>query len=84
MKPRRLTIHHILPALSLVFTLFVFAPVDLYLTSAEDLWFGLEDILPWLGLFGVILTDTGKNNISLKGRRIIREDLGDRTPRRKK
>ena len=35
-------------------------------------------------IIGVILTDTGKNNISLKGRRIIREDLGDRTPRRKK
>lgn len=26
-------------------------------------------------IIGVILTDTGKNNISLKGRRIIREDL---------
>ena len=28
-------------------------------------------------IIGVILTDTGKNNISLKGVRIIREDLGD-------
>ena len=53
MKTRRLSIHHILPALSLAFTLFVFAPVDLYLTSAEDLWFGLEDILPWLGLLAL-------------------------------
>ncbi len=53
MKPRRLTIHHILPALSLVFTLFVFAPVDLYLTSAEDLWFSLSDIAPWLGVMAL-------------------------------
>ena len=28
-------------------------------------------------IVGVILTDTGKNNISLKGRRILKEDLGD-------
>ena len=53
MKPRRLSIHHILPALSLVFTLFVFAPVDLYLTSAEDLWFSLSDIAPWLGVMAL-------------------------------
>ena len=53
MKSRRLSIHHILPAISLAVTLFIFAPVDLYLTSAEDLWFGLEDILPWLGLLAL-------------------------------
>ncbi len=53
MKSRRLSIHHILPALSLAVTLFIFAPVDLYLTSAEDLWFGLEDILPWLVLLAL-------------------------------
>ena len=28
-------------------------------------------------IIGVILTDTGKNNISLRGVRILREDLGD-------
>ena len=44
MKKHRLSVHHILPALSLVFTLFVFAPVDLYHSSAEDLWFSLADI----------------------------------------
>ena len=35
-------------------------------------------------IIGVILTDTGKNNISLKGRRIIREDLGDEKKKRGK
>lgn len=34
-------------------------------------------------IIGVILTDTGKNNISLKGHRIIREDLGDEDKRKK-
>ena len=53
MKTRRLTIHHILPALSLAVTLFIFAPVDLYLTSAEDLWFSLSDIAPWLGVMAL-------------------------------
>ena len=33
-------------------------------------------------IVGVILTDTGKNNISLKGRRILKEDLGDGRKRR--
>ena len=53
MKKRRFSIHHILPALSLVCTLFIFAPVDLYLTSAEELWFSLEDITPWLGVMAL-------------------------------
>ena len=53
MKTRRLTIHHVLPALSLAVTLFIFAPVDLYLTSAEDLWFSLSDIAPWLGVMAL-------------------------------
>ena len=53
MKKRRLSIHHILPALSLVFTIFIFAPVDLYLSSAEDLWFSLADIAPWLGIMAL-------------------------------
>ena len=53
LKTRRLSVHHLLPGLSLAVTLFIFAPVDLYLTSAGDLWFGLEDILPWLGLLAL-------------------------------
>ena len=53
MKPRRLTIHHLLPGISLAVTLFIFAPVDLYLTSAEELWFSLADIAPWLGVMAV-------------------------------
>ena len=53
MKKHRLSVHHILPALSLVFTLFVFAPVDLYLSSAEDLWFSLADIASWLGIMAL-------------------------------
>lgn len=35
-------------------------------------------------IVGVILTDTGKNNISLKGRRILREDLSDKPKKRKR
>ena len=35
-------------------------------------------------IVGVILTDTGKNNISLKGRRILKEDLGDESRKRRK
>lgn len=35
-------------------------------------------------IVGVILTDTGKNNISLKGRRILKEDLGEQTRRQKR
>ena len=50
MKTRRLSVHHLLPGLSLAFTLFVFAPVDLFLSSSEDLWFSLGDIAPWLGV----------------------------------
>ena len=34
-------------------------------------------------IVGVILTDTGKNNISLKGRRILREDLGEESKKRR-
>ena len=53
MKKRRLTVHHLVPGIFLAVTLFLFAPVDLYLTSAEDLWFTLEDILPWLGIMAL-------------------------------
>lgn len=35
-------------------------------------------------IIGVILTDTGKNNIRLKGQRILREDLGDEQKSRRK
>lgn len=35
-------------------------------------------------IVGVILTDTGKNNISLKGRRILKEDLGDESRKQRK
>lgn len=35
-------------------------------------------------IVGVILTDTGTNNVSLKGRRIIKEDLGERPSEREK
>ena len=48
MKKRRFSFHHILPGLSLVFTLFVFAPVDLYLSSSEEFWFTLGDLSRWL------------------------------------
>ena len=53
MKKRRLSIHHILPAVSLVFTFFIFAPVDLFLSSAGELWFSLSDIIPWLCIMGL-------------------------------
>lgn len=35
-------------------------------------------------IIGVILTDTGKNNIRLKGQRILKEDLGDEEQARRK
>ncbi len=52
MKKRRLTIHHILPGLVLAFTLFVFAPVDLYLSIGDDLWFPMSTLFRWLAIFG--------------------------------
>ena len=52
-KNHRLTIHHILPGLSLAFTLFVFAPVDLYLSSADEFWFTLKDLSRWLGILAL-------------------------------
>jgi len=51
-KKRRISIHHILPGLSLVFTLFVFAPVDLYLSVGEELWFPLGTLVRWLAIYG--------------------------------
>ena len=47
------SIHHFFPGLSLVFTLFVFAPVDLYLSYQEDLWFPLTYLLRWLIILAV-------------------------------
>ena len=52
-KSHRLTFHHVLPGLSLAFTLFVFAPVDLYLSSAEEFWFSLGDLSRWLGILAL-------------------------------
>ena len=50
---KRFSIHHLLPGISLVFTLFVFAPLDQYLSNADEFWFSLGDILPWLALAGL-------------------------------
>ena len=52
MKKHRLTIHHLLPGLSLAFTLFIFAPVDLYLSIGDDLWFPMSMLFRWLAIFG--------------------------------
>ena len=48
---KRLNIHHFLPGFCLVFTLFVFAPADLYLSSAGEFWFSLTDLVRWLAIF---------------------------------
>ena len=53
MKKRRLSLHHILPGFSLVFTLCVFAPADLYLSSAEEFWFTPEALVRWLLVFAL-------------------------------
>ena len=50
---KRFSIHHLLPGLSLVFTLFVFAPVDQYLSNADEFWFSLGDLAMWLGIFSL-------------------------------
>lgn len=50
---KRFSIHHLLPGLSLVFTLFVFAPVDQYLSNADEFWFSLGDLAKWLVIFGL-------------------------------
>ena len=49
---KRFSLHHLLPGLSLVFTLFVFAPIDLYLAFREELWFPLTCMLRWIAVFG--------------------------------
>ena len=51
MNKRRLSLHHILPGFSLAFTLFVFAPADLYLSSSEEFWFAPGALVRWLLIF---------------------------------
>ena len=53
MKKRRLSLHTLLPGLSLVFTLFVFAPADLYMSSAEEFWFTPLHLVRWLLIFAL-------------------------------
>ena len=53
MKKRRLSVHTLLPGLSLAFTLFVFAPADLYMSSAEEFWFTPLHLARWLLIFGL-------------------------------
>ena len=50
---KRFSVHHLLPGISLVFTLFVFAPIDLYLAFQAELWFPLTCLLRWLAVFGL-------------------------------
>ena len=54
MVKRRFSLHHLLPGISLVFTLFVFAPIDLYLAFQAELWFPLTCLLRWLLVFGAV------------------------------
>ena len=54
MVKKRFSLHHLLPGISLVFTLFVFAPIDLYLAFQEELWFPLTCLLRWLFVFGAV------------------------------
>ena len=53
LKKRRFSVHHVLPGLSLAVTLSIFAPVDLYLSSAEEFWFSLGDLARWLGILAL-------------------------------
>ena len=53
MKRRRISFHTLLPGFCLVFTLFVFAPVDLYLSFEDELWFSMGSLVKWLAVFGI-------------------------------
>ena len=53
MKKRRLSVHTLLPGLSLAFTLFIFAPADLYISSAEEFWFTPLHLVRWLLIFAL-------------------------------
>ena len=69
MKKRRLTIHHILPGLVLAFTLFIFAPVDLYLSIGDDLWFPMSTLFRWLAIFAaaaaIFLSTFGRADVAV-------------------
>ena len=54
MKKRRLSVHIVLPGLLFVFTLFVFAPGDLYCATADELWFSPTELIPWLLAFAAV------------------------------
>ena len=53
-KKSRLSFHTILPGLFCAFVLFIFAPVDMYLSTADELWFSLKDLIPWLLIFAAV------------------------------
>lgn len=44
-----------LPYFWCLFTCFIFSPLELYFTNAEELWFGLSDFLPLLTIVVAIL-----------------------------
>ncbi|MBQ6287742.1 MAG: sulfatase-like hydrolase/transferase [Clostridia bacterium] len=51
---RRLSVHSVLPGFLFAFTLFVFAPVDLYFATADELWFSPVALAPWLLAFATV------------------------------
>ena len=51
---RRLSVHTMLPGFLFAFTLFVFAPVDLYFVTADELWFSPADLALWLLVFAAV------------------------------
>ncbi len=53
-EKRRLSIHTVLPGLLFAFTLFVFAPADLYFATADELWFSLVELIPWLLILAAV------------------------------
>lgn len=57
MKKRFFSVHYLLPGFLLAFTFCLFAPIELYFSNAEEFWFSLSDLIPWLLLsaFAVFL-----------------------------
>ena len=53
-EKRRLSVHTVLPGLLFAFTLFVFAPADLYFAAANELWFSLVELIPWLLILAAV------------------------------
>ena len=53
-EKRRLSVHTVLPGLLFAFTLFVFAPTDLYFATADELWFSLVELIPWLLILAAV------------------------------